>query len=69
MFHAILFICLLSNPDCEIDNAVYTIQSESVFHSIGECNTKMTDYFYRMGFPIELKESEDYQVFIVCDNK
>jgi len=68
LYYATLAICLLAYSDCEVENAVYAEITAPVFNSMQECHEKMIEYFNRRGFP-NLKEDEDYQVIVICDNR
>lgn len=67
MFYALIVICAITEPTCDVEHAVYASQSAPIFDTEDECREGARMHAAHQSIPALLPGNE-YQIEITCEN-
>lgn len=67
MFYALIVICALTEPTCDVEHAVYASQSAPIFGTEEECHDASRAHLGYTLIPA-LKFGTEYQIEITCES-
>lgn len=65
-FYALIVICALAEPTCDVEHAVFAIQSLPIFDTEDECKDAAMAHLAHRRIPA-LVPGHDYQIEITCE--
>ncbi len=67
MFYAMIALCLASVGMCDVEHAVWAIQSDPVFTSVDECVSLSVHRIWETLPTLNLEQNVQYMYNIVCE--
>jgi hypothetical protein len=66
-FYALVVICALAEPTCDVEHAVYASQSAPIFDTEDECKDAAMAHVAHRQIPA-LVPGQEYQIEITCES-
>ena len=68
MFYALIVICAIGEPACDVEHALYAEQSPPLFSSPQECFDATVRHLHDMPLSdLRMKEGESYHLEVTCE--